>query len=73
MVMADQLPAIIEPDALTPLPADTHLVPALIAAAGEQVRRRYVEFFTANIRTRAAPTPARAAGSSPGARIAAWR
>jgi len=29
---------------------DTHLVPALIAAAGEQAAWRYVEFFTANIR-----------------------
>jgi len=46
---SDQLPAIIEPGALTPLP-DTHLVPALIAAAGEQAGWRYVEFFTANIR-----------------------
>src|SRR5271157_4067603 len=34
MTPPDQLPAIIEPGALTPLP-DTHLVPALIAAAGE--------------------------------------
>src|SRR5271156_5547065 len=46
----DQLPAIIQPGALTPMPADTHLVPALIAAAGEQAGWRYVEFFTANIR-----------------------
>jgi hypothetical protein len=46
---ADQLPAIIEPGALTPMP-DTHLVPALIAASGEQAGWRYVEFFTANIR-----------------------
>src|SRR5271167_4934034 len=46
----DQLPAIIEPGALaTPMPG-THLVPALIAAAGEQAGWRYVEFFTANIR-----------------------
>jgi site-specific recombinase XerD len=46
----DQLPAIIRPGALTtPLP-DIHLVPALIAAAGEQAGWRYVEFFTANIR-----------------------
>ena len=45
----DQLPAIIEPGALTPMP-DTHLVPALITAAGEQAGWRYVEFFTANIR-----------------------
>jgi len=48
--MTDQLPAIvIPPGALTPLP-DTRLVPALIAAAGEQAGWRYVEFFTANIR-----------------------
>ena len=50
--MSDQLPAIIEPaepGALTPLPAG-HLVPALIADAGEQAGWRYVEFFTANIR-----------------------
>src|SRR5580658_6610851 len=47
----DQLPTIVHPGALTtPLPADTHLVPALIAAAGEQAGWRYVEFFTANIR-----------------------
>ena len=51
--MTDQLPTIIEPvrsGALTtPLP-DTHLVPVLIADAGEQAAWRYVEFFTANIR-----------------------
>src|SRR5271166_5233732 len=47
---SDQLPAIVlPPGALTPMP-DTHLVPALIAAAGEQAGWRYVEFFTANIR-----------------------
>ena len=39
---SDQLPAIIQPGALTPRP-DTHLVPALIAAAGEQAGWRYVE------------------------------
>jgi len=47
--MTDQLPAIIPPGALT-TPADTHIVPALIAAAGEQAGWRYVEFFAANIR-----------------------
>src|SRR6202034_3761376 len=52
----DQLPAIIAPGALTPLP-DTHLVPALVAAAGEQAGWRYVEFFNANIRN---PHPRRA-------------
>jgi site-specific recombinase XerD len=48
--MTDQLPAIVEPGALTTLMPDTHLVPALIAAAGEQAGWRFVEFFTANIR-----------------------
>jgi site-specific recombinase XerD len=42
-----QLPAIVQPTALTiATDAELHLVPALIAAAGW----RYVEFFTANIR-----------------------
>ena len=46
-----QLPAIIEPAALTTAtPTDTYIVPALIADAGEQAGWRYVEFFTANIR-----------------------
>src|SRR6202045_660849 len=49
MTPPDQLPAIIAPGALTPMP-DTRLALALIAAAGEQAGRRYVEFFTANIR-----------------------
>src|ERR1700687_5770680 len=31
-------------------PADTYLVPALIANAGDAAGWRYVEFFTANIR-----------------------
>lgn len=44
-----QLPAIVKPGGLTPLP-ETHLVPALIADAGDQAAWRYVEFFTANIR-----------------------
>jgi site-specific recombinase XerD len=47
--MSNNLPAIIEPGALTPMP-DGHLVPALIAAAGDQASWRYVDFFTANIR-----------------------
>jgi site-specific recombinase XerD len=47
--MTDQLPAIIEPNALTKL-TDAHLVPVLIADLGEQASWRYVEFFTANIR-----------------------
>ncbi len=45
----DQLPAIIEPGALTTL-TDSRLVPALIADAGEPAAWRYIEFFTANIR-----------------------
>jgi hypothetical protein len=44
----DQLPAIIEPAALS-APADTCIVPALIADAGDTAGWRYVEFFTANI------------------------
>ena len=46
--MTDQLPAIIEHDALAN-PNDTYIVPALIADLGDQADRRYVEFFTANI------------------------
>jgi hypothetical protein len=75
-----QLPAIIPPAALATStsaepPADLHLVPALIADAGDAAGWRYVEFFTANIRnphTRPR-TRGRAAGSSPGAKTAAWR
>ena len=47
--MSDQLPAIIQPGALTS-PSDTYIVPALIADAGDAAGWRYVEFFTANIR-----------------------
>jgi site-specific recombinase XerD len=47
--MTEQLPAIIPPGAVA-TPADTYIVPALIAAAGNQAGWRYVEFFTANIR-----------------------
>lgn len=47
--MNDQLPAIVTPTALG-TPADTYIVPTLIAAAGEQAGWRYIEFFTANIR-----------------------
>ena len=48
--MSDQLPAIVQPGALT-TPADTYtMVPALIADAGDAAGWRYVEFFTANIR-----------------------
>src|SRR5271157_3018516 len=45
----NQLPAIIPPGALTTT-ADTYIVPALIANAGDAAGWRYVEFFTANIR-----------------------
>jgi len=44
-----QLPAIIPAGTITK-PADTYIVPALIANAGDQAGWRYVEFFTANIR-----------------------
>src|SRR5271157_2661888 len=49
MAPSDQLPATIEPGTLTTA-VDTHLVPALIADAGEPAAWRYIEFFTANIR-----------------------
>jgi site-specific recombinase XerD len=48
-----QLPAVIPPGAvITTADADPHIVPALIAAAGDAAGWRYVEFFTANIRNR---------------------
>ena len=47
--MTDQLPAVLQPGALT-TPSDTYIVPALIADAGDAAGWRYVEFFTANIR-----------------------
>ena len=46
---SDQLPATVEPSALAPS-TDTHLVPVLIADAGDRASWRYVEFFSANIR-----------------------
>ena len=46
---SERLPAIIRPGALA-ASDDTHLVPALIADAGDQAAWRYLEFFTANIR-----------------------
>ena len=46
---SERLPAVIQPGALTPSD-DSHLVPALIADAGDQAAWRYLEFFTANIR-----------------------
>jgi site-specific recombinase XerD len=45
----ENLPAIVPAGALTPMP-DAHLVPSLIADAGDLAAWRYVEFFTANIR-----------------------
>src|SRR5271166_4559279 len=50
MTPPDQLPATIKPSALTTLTDSSHLVPALIADAGEPAAWRYIEFFTANIR-----------------------
>ncbi len=47
--MIDQLPALLQAGALTK-PADTYIVPALIANAGDAAGWRYIEFFTANIR-----------------------
>jgi site-specific recombinase XerD len=45
------LPVPIKPTALTPpIGPDLHLVPALIADAGDAASWRYVDFFTANIR-----------------------
>ena len=46
---SDWLPAIIRPRALA-ASDDIHLVPSLIADAGDQAAWRYVEFFAANIR-----------------------
>ncbi len=43
------LPPTLKPGQLATA-ADTHLVPALIADAGEAAAWRYIEFFTANIR-----------------------
>jgi site-specific recombinase XerD len=48
--MTDQLPAMIDAGDLTS-PLAGHLVPALIADAGEQAGWRYIDFFTSNIRT----------------------
>jgi site-specific recombinase XerD len=46
---SDQLPVIIPPGDLA-TPVDGPLVPALVAAAGDQAAWRYIDFFTANIR-----------------------
>ena len=49
--MNEQLPAIVQPGALASVtPTDTYIVPALIAALGDQASWRYIEFFAANIR-----------------------
>jgi site-specific recombinase XerD len=45
----DQLPVIIPPGTVA-TPIDGPLVPALVAAAGDQAAWRYIDFFTANIR-----------------------
>jgi site-specific recombinase XerD len=50
MTPPDQLPVTIKPGKLATLTAGSHLVPALIADAGEPAAWRYIEFFTANIR-----------------------
>jgi site-specific recombinase XerD len=47
--MTDQLPAVVQTGALA-TPADTYIVPALIADAGAATGWRYVEFFSANTR-----------------------
>ncbi len=47
--MNEQLPVVIEPGTLI-APADTYIVPVLIASAGDEASWRYIEFFTANIR-----------------------
>ena len=44
------LPATLEPGQLATLTDSSHLVPALIADAGDPAAWRYIEFFTANIR-----------------------
>src|SRR6202789_2905318 len=46
---ADQLPVLVRPVALTSSIPE-HLIPGLIADAGDAAGWRYVEFFTANIR-----------------------
>ena len=50
MTPRNQLPAILEPGQLATATDGSHLVPALIADAGEPAAWRYIEFFTANIR-----------------------
>src|SRR6201996_2473731 len=48
--MTDNLPAISANPSALATQADTYIVPALIAGAGDPASWRYVEFFTANIR-----------------------
>jgi site-specific recombinase XerD len=51
--MNDQLPAVLPSGAVTPAVSDDTLykvVPAVVAALGDQASWRYVEFFAANIR-----------------------
>ena len=67
------------PDARLPtlvLPRATAIhLPTIITAAGERASRRFVEFFTANIRnpnTRAALRRRPSAGSPPGATRTGW-
>ena len=48
-MLANQLPATIPSGTLTKA-ADAHLVPALIADAGDPAAWRYIEFFAAKIR-----------------------
>ena len=67
-----QLPAILDPagaelDRLTSLPGGT-VIPALVAAAGDQAAWRYIDFFTANLRN---PNTRRAYARACG-RFLAW-
>jgi site-specific recombinase XerD len=48
--MSEPLPALVVANDVTIATPPSHLVPALIANAGEHAGWRYVEFFTANIR-----------------------
>ena len=49
--MSDQLAAVLPTGAIAPVVAgDTYIVPAIVAALGDQASWRYVEFFAANIR-----------------------
>ena len=49
MLPPTTIPGIVQSGALTTLTDSSHLVPALIADAGEPAAWRYIEFFTANI------------------------